>query len=76
MNCKSVSFPEHTAVSVQMGEPVTLNVGGCVYSTSMSTLQRYPDSMLGAMFRGELPSVWYARGKYFIYREGPLFGWL
>ncbi len=56
-----------------MGEPVTLNVGGCVYSTSLSTLQRYPDSMLGAMFRGDLPTVRDAHGNYFIDRDGLLF---
>ncbi|CAB1353158.1 unnamed protein product [Coregonus sp. 'balchen'] len=40
-----------------MTDPVTLNVGGCLYSTSLSTLQRYPDSMLGAMFRGDFPTT-------------------
>ncbi|PAA88559.1 hypothetical protein BOX15_Mlig034117g2 [Macrostomum lignano] len=29
---------------------ITLDVGGTRYSTSLSTLTRYPDSMLGAMF--------------------------
>lgn len=59
-----------------MGEPVTLNVGGCVYSTSLSTLQRYPDSILGAMFRGDLPTVRDAHGNYFIDRDGPLFRYI
>lgn len=68
-----LSFHDCGFCSVQMGELVTLNVGGCVYSTSLSTLQRYPDSMLGAMFRGELPTVRDARGNYFIDRDGPLF---
>ncbi|TNN38307.1 BTB/POZ domain-containing protein KCTD6 [Liparis tanakae] len=56
-----------------MGESVTLNVGGSVYSTTLSTLQRYPESMLGAMFGGDLPTVRDARGNYFIDRDGPLF---
>lgn len=56
-----------------MGEPVNLNVGGYVYSTSLSTLQRYPDSMLGAMFCGDVPTVRDTRGNYFIDRDGPLF---
>lgn len=56
-----------------MGEPVNLNVGGYMYSTSLSTLQRYPDSMLGAMFCGDVPTVRDTRGNYFIDRDGPLF---
>lgn len=31
---------------------VKLNVGGALFETTLSTLQRYPDSMLGAMFSG------------------------
>ncbi|CDR00491.1 unnamed protein product [Oncorhynchus mykiss] len=30
-----------------MTDPVTLNVGGCLYTTSQSALQRYPDSLPG-----------------------------
>ncbi len=32
---------------------MTLNVGGVLYTTTRSTLAKYPDSMLGAMFGGE-----------------------
>lgn len=56
--------------------PVTLNVGGHLYTTSMSTLQRYPDSMLGAMFRGDLPTTRDAQGNYFIDRDGTLFRYI
>ncbi|MFT7801357.1 BTB/POZ domain-containing protein KCTD6 isoform X1 [Arapaima gigas] len=59
--------------SLQMTDPITLNVGGHLYTTSLSTLQRYPDSTLGAMFHGDLPSVRDAQGNYFIDRDGPLF---
>uniref|UniRef100_A0A8C6SLD0 Potassium channel tetramerization domain containing 6 n=1 Tax=Neogobius melanostomus TaxID=47308 RepID=A0A8C6SLD0_9GOBI len=58
------------------GEFVSLNVGGCVYRTSMSTLRRYPDSMLGAMFQGDLPTVRDAQGNYFIDRDGTLFRYI
>uniref|UniRef100_A0A673W439 Potassium channel tetramerization domain containing 6a n=1 Tax=Salmo trutta TaxID=8032 RepID=A0A673W439_SALTR len=34
---------------------MTLNVGGCLYTTSQSTLQRYPDSMLGIHVPRGLP---------------------
>ncbi|XP_064156411.1 BTB/POZ domain-containing protein KCTD6 isoform X1 [Anguilla rostrata] len=57
----------------KMTDPVTLNVGGHLYTTSLSTLQRYPDSMLGAMFGGDFPSARDAQGHYFIDRDGPLF---
>ncbi|XP_046731694.1 BTB/POZ domain-containing protein KCTD6a [Silurus meridionalis] len=59
-----------------MTDPVTLNVGGHLYTTSLSTLQRYPDSMLGAMFRGDFPTAQDARGNFFIDRDGPLFRYI
>ncbi|XP_019716052.1 BTB/POZ domain-containing protein KCTD6a [Hippocampus comes] len=59
-----------------MGEEVTLNVGGCLYSTSLTTLRRYPDSMLGAMFRGDVPTLRDASGNYFIDRDGTLFHYI
>ncbi|KAK1332262.1 hypothetical protein QTO34_006934 [Cnephaeus nilssonii] len=40
-----------------MTDPVTLNVGGHLYTTSLTTLTRYPDSMLGAMFGGTSPQL-------------------
>ncbi|XP_073430223.1 BTB/POZ domain-containing protein KCTD6 [Dendrobates tinctorius] len=57
----------------EMTDPVTLNVGGHVYTTSLSTLTRYPDSMLGAMFRGDFPTARDSQGNYFIDRDGSLF---
>ncbi|KAI2650593.1 BTB/POZ domain-containing protein KCTD6 [Labeo rohita] len=57
-------------------DTVTLNVGGHLYTTSLSTLQRYPDSMLGAMFRGDFPTTRDAQGNYFIDRDGPLFRYI
>ncbi|KAG9471663.1 BTB/POZ domain-containing protein KCTD6 [Eleutherodactylus coqui] len=56
-----------------MSDPVTLNVGGHVYTTSLTTLTRYPDSMLGAMFRGDFPTARDSQGNYFIDRDGSLF---
>ncbi|KAI1234528.1 BTB/POZ domain-containing protein KCTD6, partial [Lamprotornis superbus] len=56
-----------------MTDPVTLNVGGHMYTTSLTTLTRYPDSMLGAMFRGDFPTARDSQGNYFIDRDGPLF---
>ncbi|KAG5282467.1 hypothetical protein AALO_G00056360 [Alosa alosa] len=60
----------------QITKPATLNVGGHLYTTTMSTLQRYPDSMLGGMFRGDLPTTRDAQGNYFIDRDGTLFRYI
>ncbi|TFJ97428.1 BTB/POZ domain-containing protein KCTD11 [Platysternon megacephalum] len=53
--------------------PVTLNVGGKFYSTTLETLTRFPDSMLGAMFRGPRPARADRRGHFFIDRDGKAF---
>ncbi|XP_053861479.1 BTB/POZ domain-containing protein KCTD11 [Malaclemys terrapin pileata] len=53
--------------------PITLNVGGKFYSTTLETLTRFPDSMLGAMFRGPRPAHTDRRGHYFIDRDGKAF---
>ncbi|XP_066271777.1 BTB/POZ domain-containing protein KCTD21-like [Branchiostoma lanceolatum] len=57
---------------------VNLNVGGHFYTTARSTLTRYPDSMLGAMFGEDfefdtMQSVQDDQGRYFIDRNGRLF---
>ncbi|XP_078389853.1 BTB/POZ domain-containing protein KCTD21-like [Cetorhinus maximus] len=54
-------------------EPVSLNVGGTLYTTSSETLTRYPDSMLGAMFKGQLSSRRDQAGNLFIDRDGKPF---
>jgi hypothetical protein len=52
---------------------VKLNVGGSKFETTLSTLTRYPDSMLGAMFSGrhEVPPD--DEGYVFIDRDGTHF---
>lgn len=55
-------------------EVVTLNVGGVNYNTTRSTLTKYPDSMLGAMFSGQfVPTAFDTQGNYFIDRDGEMF---
>ncbi|XP_041034799.1 BTB/POZ domain-containing protein KCTD21-like [Carcharodon carcharias] len=56
-----------------MSDPVSLNVGGTLYTTSSETLTRYPDSMLGAMFKGRLGSRRDQSGNLFIDRDGKPF---
>lgn len=53
--------------------PVKLDIGGSRFTTSLTTLTRFPDSMLGVMFSGrhELPLSRY--GYYFIDRDGTYF---
>ncbi|RXM92722.1 BTB/POZ domain-containing protein KCTD21 [Acipenser ruthenus] len=54
-------------------DPVSINVGGQVYTTTLSTLTRFQDSMLGAMFRGKLPLLKDRKGNFFIDRDGKVF---
>ena len=56
-----------------MNEIIRLNVGGERYTTTRATLTRYPQSMLGAMFSGTLPTTIDEHGCFFIDRDGLLF---
>lgn len=50
-----------------------LNVGGQIYTTTRATLCKYPESMLGAMFKGDIPAWKDQHGCYFIDRDGNIF---
>jgi len=52
---------------------VYLDVGGTKFSTSLSTLLKYPNSMLGLMFSGRLTSTTDKEGNYFIDADGEMF---
>ncbi|CAH1242111.1 BTB/POZ domain-containing protein KCTD6-like [Branchiostoma lanceolatum] len=55
-------------------KPITLNVGGHIYTTAFSTLTRYPDSTLGILFGGGQKSAMLdERGNYFLDRDGEIF---
>ena len=56
-----------------MDRIINLNVGAKLYTTSISTLTRYPDSLLGKMFQGDIPSSKDAQGNVVIDRNGKLF---
>ncbi|KAJ1149742.1 hypothetical protein NDU88_002547 [Pleurodeles waltl] len=60
----------------KMSDPITLNVGGKIYTTSLSTLTSYPDSMLGAMFSGKMPTKKDSQGNCFIDRDGKVFRYI
>ena len=50
------------------GQVIDLNVGGSHYSTSRSTLTKYPESMLGVMFSGrhDLEAMKCSDGSFFM----------
>ena len=57
------------------GPRIVLDVGGVHYSTSRSTLTKYPESMLGVMFSGrhDLATMQCENGSFFIDRDGTHF---
>ncbi|XP_053704061.1 BTB/POZ domain-containing protein KCTD7 [Synchiropus splendidus] len=55
-------------------EVISLNVGGTYFTTRLSTLRRYEDTMLAAMFSGRHYIPRDADGRYFIDRDGAYFG--
>lgn len=59
--------PQHSPV-------VQLNVGGHLFSTSLSTLRKHPDSKLAELFSGQPKLRPDAQGRHFIDRDGSHFG--
>lgn len=57
-------------------DPVTLNVGGEIFTTTLDTLTRCRDSMLGSMFTGLIPVLRDNRGNVFIDRDGKAFRYI
>lgn len=55
---------------------VPLNIGGAYFTTRLSTLRRYEDTMLAAMFSGRHYIPTDAEGRYFIDRDGTHFGYV
>ena len=52
---------------------IKLDVGGTQFTTTLTTLTRFPDSMIGAMFSGRHKLVADDSGYYFIDRDGTHF---
>ncbi len=55
---------------------VNLNVGGYLFTTSLSTLTKYEDSMLAVMFSGRHEIVKDEAKRYFIDRDGKHFRYI
>ncbi|XP_023938724.1 BTB/POZ domain-containing protein Tiwaz [Bicyclus anynana] len=54
--------------------PVHIDVGGVIYTSSLRTLTKYPDSKLGMMFSGRIPIIVdNLKQHYFIDRDGLMF---
>ncbi|KAM6897714.1 BTB/POZ domain-containing protein KCTD21-like [Xenentodon cancila] len=70
----NLNSPDDKRNSLQ--DPVSLNVGGEVYTTTLDTLTRCRDSMLGAMFTGQIPVARDDRGNAFIDRDGKVFRYI
>ena len=62
--------------SMQLSTKVNLNVGGQHFTTTVQTLTKDPDSMLGAMFSGRFPMKPSDDGTFFIDRDGNYFRYI
>ena len=61
------------SAAISFPSVINLNVGGQIYTTSLATLTKYSESMLGAMFSGRFAAQKDSNGNYFIDRDGALF---
>ncbi|KAK5639767.1 hypothetical protein RI129_010578 [Pyrocoelia pectoralis] len=54
--------------------PVHIDVGGTIYTSSLETLTKYPESRLAKLFNGSIPIVLDSlKQHYFIDRDGAMF---
>ncbi|XP_034558032.1 uncharacterized protein LOC117826223 [Notolabrus celidotus] len=57
--------------------PVHIDVGGHMYTSSLATLTKYPESRIGHLFNGTEPIVLDSlKQHYFIDRDGPMFRYI
>ncbi|XP_029002240.1 uncharacterized protein LOC114853252 isoform X2 [Betta splendens] len=57
--------------------PVHIDVGGLMYTSSLATLTKYPDSRIGRLFVGTEPIVLdHLKQHYFIDRDGHMFRYI
>eukprot|EP01027_Heterolobosea_sp_BB2_P014713 GEZU01021111.1.p1 GENE.GEZU01021111.1~~GEZU01021111.1.p1 ORF type:complete len:231 (-),score=45.23 GEZU01021111.1:30-722(-) len=67
---------KHLELRAKLGRRVDLNVGGRRFSTTITTLTAYPDSMLGRMFSGAFMMEPDVDGCFFIDRSGYYFEYI
>ncbi|XP_029286304.1 uncharacterized protein LOC115007526 isoform X2 [Cottoperca gobio] len=57
--------------------PVHIDVGGHMYTSSLATLTKYPETRIGRLFSGTEPIVLDSlKQHYFIDRDGPMFRYI
>lgn len=60
----------------QFPSVINLNVGGYLFTTSLSTLTKYEDSMLAVMFSGRHEISRDENGRFFVDRDGKFFRYI
>ncbi|KAI8499779.1 Guanylate-binding protein 5 [Branchiostoma belcheri] len=63
----------HVEEQAMFPDVVELNVGGTHFTTCLTTLRKYPESMLATMFSGRHRLARDKDGRYFIDRDGTYF---
>uniref|UniRef100_UPI0037E7A5B4 uncharacterized protein n=1 Tax=Semicossyphus pulcher TaxID=241346 RepID=UPI0037E7A5B4 len=62
---------------IKTNAPVHIDVGGHMYTSSLATLTKYPESRIGHLFDGTEPIVLDSlKQHYFIDRDGPMFRYI
>uniref|UniRef100_A0A6A7GB03 BTB/POZ domain-containing protein kctd15-like n=2 Tax=Hirondellea gigas TaxID=1518452 RepID=A0A6A7GB03_9CRUS len=70
---KMAGIPSVAAAS-KYTAPVHIDVGGAIYTSSLETLTRFPESRLARLFNGTIPIVLDSlKQHYFIDRDGKMF---
>lgn len=73
-NHKPMSGIPCVAAASRYTAPVHIDVGGTIYTSSLETLTKYPDSRLAKLFNGSIPIVLDSlKQHYFIDRDGGMF---
>lgn len=73
-NHKPISGIPCVAAASRYTAPVHIDVGGTIYTSSLETLTKYPDSRLAKLFNGSIPIVLDSlKQHYFIDRDGGMF---
>lgn len=73
-NHKPITGIPCVAAASRYTAPVHIDVGGTIYTSSLETLTKYPDSRLAKLFNGTIPIVLDSlKQHYFIDRDGDMF---
>ena len=73
-NHKPITGIPCVAAASRYTAPVHIDVGGTIYTSSLETLTKYPDSRLAKLFNGSIPIVLDSlKQHYFIDRDGGMF---